>query len=242
VLGTCDLGGRSPLQPNDDLWGWATVNGALWGTNDAAVIAAKKQDGVSPLIAPAKLNVGVAAYGHAWRRVVGSDPLFPDPEGNQGKRDENTVSEAEDTSTAAWGVPSPYGPNLTEPTDPDDLSYWVWGPGQIPYRGIERLTLDPTFRPFLVDRRGSVFGYGKRMELKIHEDTHCRTPASYAWARSGDGKTGGYVTYESPASAKAKAAFARGGAVGGIFLFELSGDSGTLLENIHKGLGSTVLP
>jgi chitinase len=202
----------SYLQPLADSWGTATIAG------------------VSPYIAEQYLNVGVASYGRAWKRVSGTGTV--------------PVS-----SPNAVPVESGYKIGVALPPA-TDFRHYVWGPGVIAYKGIEKFLVlggaapSPNRPLYLTDPAGTVkavFESGTNDGPVVTRDTTCSSTSTtdYLWLKETATAKGAFVTYESPTAAMDKGRYVKNGSLGGLFIWELAGDSGTLLNSIHEGLGST---
>jgi chitinase len=224
ALGSCTLNGGSYLQPNADFYATATINGAQWGTNNQSVINVNLDHGATPYIALSKLNLGVAAYGRAWKNVNGTG-LFP-------------VDSPNAVPVVATGV----GPNSSS-----DFRHHVWDNGVISYRGIEKFLMlfgsgQTRYQALSGETVGPVFGSAGPSGPVLLSDTTCSKKTDYLWMWESGSTKGAFVTYDSPAAAKDKGSYIKSStSLGGIFIWELAGDTGTLLNSIHEGLGSTKL-
>jgi chitinase len=179
-----------------------------------------------------KLNLGVASYGYAW---------------NGAARDTTTGYPIGTSFTKKVMAPKTLNANGTPAPDSayppvTDLAHWVWGDGVIAFKGLERFFVPggPGVNEwsFLRDWSDKTLS---AHTLQRREDPRCPT-TDYWWGGQGTmhaiyGDLGTpFITFDTAGSVFDKGNYVRTNDVGGLFMWELAGDSGTLMNAIQNGL------
>ncbi len=176
-----------------------------------------------PLVAKTVDQVGLMNYDYngPWQKLTGIlAPLYPIPgvireSGNV----DGTVSEYEAAGVPAskllLGVPF-YGYHWSQVTDPG-TQHGLGVAGQS-------------------ERGDSPYRELAALPGTVYRDPHSQAPWIY------DGNT--FWTFDDPVSAAAKASYTREQGLGGMMIWELSGDTpdGALLKAMHRGLAPTAQP